>query len=207
MKKAYLFLIQALMALSLVCATGCSKGEDDPYGKNVGEDTFANTSDDDSGTSDTSGGSFKIGQSYQGGIIFYIDDTGKHGLIVTSEDQSPGMQWYNGSYIATGATGTMIGTGKDNTTKIVQAQGEGNYAAKLCDDLVFNGYSDWYLPSLNELSILYLNRDVIGYYTAKYWSSSESDNYNAWYQNFNDGSQGSGNSKSNAFRVRAVRAF
>ena len=194
MRKVYLFLIQALMALGLVFAIGCSK--------------------DDGKENETPSGSLKVGQSYQGGIIAYIDETGKHGLIAAPEDQSPGIQWYeygpiSDAGVTTGATGTMVGTGKSNTEKIVQTQGQGNYAAKLCDDLVLKGYSDWYLPSINELDILYRNRNAIGmFYASYYWSSSEYSYYQAWSQNFSDGKQNYYNSyKITANRVRAIRAF
>jgi hypothetical protein len=46
--------------------------------------------------------------------------------------------------------GTVIGTGNTNTNLIVAVQGNGNYAAKICYDLVLNGYSDWFLPSRDE---------------------------------------------------------
>ena len=148
-----------------------------------------------------------IGDKCLGGIIAYIDDTGEHGLIAAPSDQSTGIRWYNGSYITTGATGTAIGTGKSNTDKIVQVQGNGNYAAKLCDDLVIDGYGDWYLPSKGELNELYKNRDVIGGFgTSYYWSSSEYTNYEAWCQYFGSGRQDE-SSKGNTWKVRAVRAF
>ena len=148
-----------------------------------------------------------VGTYYQGGIITYLDGSNQHGLISAPEDQSTGIQWYNGSYIVTGATGTAIGTGKSNTTAIVEAQGGGSYAAKLCDDLVLNGYSDWFLPSLDELNILYQNRNLIGgFTTGVYWSSSEHNFSNAWYQTFTNGYQHYYN-KSYTYRVRAVRAF
>jgi hypothetical protein len=108
-----------------------------------------------------SSNSLKVGQSYQGGIIAYIDATGKHGLIAAPQDQSNGIQWSNGeSFLVT--TETAIGTGKNNTARIVQMQGNGAYAAKLCADLVLNGYSDWFLPSTDELNMLYQNRLEIG---------------------------------------------
>jgi len=150
-----------------------------------------------------------VGMSYQGGIIAYIDATGQHGLIAAPQDQSADIQWYDGNYIVTGATGTAIGTGKSNTKKIVQKQGSGNYAAKLCDDLVLNGYDDWYLPSKDELNELYKNKYLIGGFSTKkdfYWSSSEHNFNNAWLQYFNDGSQYY-YFKYYTYRVRAVRAF
>ena len=156
-----------------------------------------------------------IGDNYGGGIIAYIlvsVDPGyvagqTHGLIAAPGDQSTGILWWNGSYITTGATGTAIGTGAANTTAIVASQGAGSYAAKLCDDLVLNGYSDWYLPSRDELNKLYLNKRAVGgFATYFYWSSSEDYAYYAWYQYFGVGSQYF-DIKFNYFRVRAVRAF
>ena len=155
---------------------------------------------------------FTLGQSYQGGKIFYIDSSKQHGLIAATADQAaypPGIQWYNGSFVITGATGTAIGTGQANTNDIVTAQGPGSYAAKLCDDLVLNGYSDWYLPSKDELNQLYLNRAVVGGFASRYyWSSSENDNSNsiAWTQSFGYGYQFL-NSKDDTLALRAVRAF
>jgi hypothetical protein len=159
---------------------------------------------------------YGVSDSYQGGIIAYILQSGDpgyvsgqlHGLIAAPSDQSSGIQWYNGSYIATGATGAS--TGNTNTNTIVSHQGSGNYAAKLCYDLALGGYSDWYLPSKAELSKLYLNRAAIGGFTSNYyWSSTEyapSGAGNAWFYSFTGGYQGYGN-KMNTYAVRAVRAF
>jgi len=189
MKKTCLFLTQAVIALSLVFAVSCNpKDDDDKIPK----------------------GGLKIGDSYQGGIVAYIDGTGKHGLIAAPKDQSPGVQWYNGKDVFLVTTGTAIGTGKNNTKRIVQMQGNGNYAAKLCDDLVLNGYDDWFLPSIDELNELYKNRLEIGGfdYTGIYWTSSEGVNRNdiVYYQYFSSGNQ-SNNYKNATHRVRAVRAF
>jgi hypothetical protein len=112
----------------------------------------------------------------------------------------------NGTAIS-GADGTAIGTGNQNTIDIMTFCNEAGIAARLCGDLVLGGYSDWYLPSTSELNQLYLNKVAIGgfadYY---YWSSSEGDNGNAWNQYFGNGSQNSF-SKYYTYYVRAVRAF
>lgn len=147
--------------------------------------------------------------TYQGGIVFYIDNTGQHGLICAPEDQSSGIQWYNGSYLTTGAIGVEIGTGQENTSIIVTIQGDGNYAAKLCDDLVLNGYDDWFLPSIEELHLMYLNLKLsaIGNFADWwYWSSTEDNINNALDHAFHHDSQ-SFAVKYDTLPVRAVRAF
>jgi hypothetical protein len=156
-----------------------------------------------------------IGQSYQGGVIAYLLQQGDsgydanvpHGLIAAPYDQSSGIQWYFGSNLITGATATILSTGNANTNSIVSSQGNGIYAAKICYDLVLNGYNDWYLPSKDELNKIYLNKTTIGSFGSfNYWSSSEDNSGVAWYQNFLYGYQ-STNDKNYTYYVRAVRSF
>ena len=153
--------------------------------------------------------SFAIGQSYQGGIIFYIDGTGAHGLICATTNQSTGIRWYNGSYVTTGATTSSVGYGNSNTNTIVSYQGTGSYAARLCYDLILNGYSDWYLPSRSELSLMYTNlksAGLGGFSSIDYWSSTEYSATSAYYQSFSTGTA-SYATKSTTKYVRAVRTF
>ena len=157
-----------------------------------------------------------IGDFYQGGIVFYIDDSRLHGLIAAPKDQSDGIRWHNGSLVRTGAGGTAVGEGQVNTNQIVAAQGVGDYAASLAANLVLNGYSDWFLPSRDELNLMYwkigpgapwplTNIGGFGYDT--YWSSSEDYYYTAWLQIFSNGGQIGTNHKDYHLRVRAIRAF
>jgi hypothetical protein len=161
-----------------------------------------------------------IGQTYQGGIIFYLDPSGCHGLISSSADQSSGIQWYNGSFFATNATFNGVKAGQSNTRLIVDAQGSGSYAAQLCNDLITytnDGlFEDWYLPSRSEL---YLMRQNIGQGNAlglgnvgsfsgnSYWNSTEGGTTNAGTLDFSNGTQNFYIQKNLIRYVRAVRAF
>ena len=153
----------------------------------------------------TGGGNFThyIGEEYGGGVIFHLwkDNAGvEHGLIVALTDQSTSQAWSNVTSAAIGTSAQSSWDGLSNSNSIVGQAGHTSSAAKLCLDLVSGGQSDWYLPSIQELNMLWNN-----YYTvtralsqisgatqlsnSAYWSSSES------------------NYKDRTFCVRAVRAF
>ncbi|MBZ4218982.1 MAG: DUF1566 domain-containing protein [Chlorobium sp.] len=125
----------------------------------------------------------KIGEYYGGGIVFFLNNTGQHGLVAAKAD--------------------MQGHSPDK---------EDGYftwanAKDVCQNLVSNGYKDWFLPSKDQLNELYINRSAVGNFIDKfYWSSTESDASNAWRQFFGDGYQHD-YSKSQGYRARAVRAF
>jgi len=148
-----------------------------------------------------------IGAHYGGGIVFYIDETGQHGLIAAATDQSRGQWGCTGTSI--GGTGTVIGTGQANTKAIVNGCRTEGIAARICDDLILNGYNDWFLPSKDELNQMYIHQTVIGGFANHifaYWSSSEYDGSKAWFRSFYSGTRNITN-KCDTVYVRAVRAF
>lgn len=157
----------------------------------------------------TENSTLTIGENYEGGIIFYIDPTGQHGLVCAETDQSSGAQWeYCGSVI-NGADGTAIGTGNQNTIDIVNNCYDDSCAASICSDLVLNSYEDWFLPSKEELILMYDNLYLnnLGSFSADdYWSSSEKSETYAWFKGFYLGTTGSTN-KGASLYVRAVRSF
>jgi hypothetical protein len=156
-----------------------------------------------------------IGESYGGGIVFYVYDNGQHGLIAATVDQSAGIRWYGGSNTNTQARAFGVGAGLKNTAIIIANQGpvDGNaFAATVCNEYVVTvaavTYGDWYLPSRHELNLLYLQKAVVGGFSNNnYWSSAESNDSGAEGVSFLNGNILSFFPKSNTFNVRAIRAF
>lgn len=160
-----------------------------------------------------------VGDFRDGGVVFWVDPTDNtHGLVCAVSDQSTGIQWFNGANIVTGAIATSIGTGQANTTAITSAQGDGAYAAQICNDLSLNGYDDWFLPSVDELQEIYSNKATINATAlansgtslggvVNYWSSTENSSSGASYLNIFDGAVVPNGFKGSGLSVRAVRAF
>jgi hypothetical protein len=177
----------------------------------------------------------KIGSYYAGGIIFYIDKTANHGLVCGDKDLGEAVWGGNGKIEASGY-GIADGSGLANTKKIVEQASwfidKGFFsstkrpvptAARLCLESIYNGYTDWYLPTTSELKLMYenLHKNNLGGNTFRtyggnfksgvYWSSSELDTNDAVVFNFANGTAynyGCGyTTKSQRHYVRAVRAF
>ena len=163
----------------------------------------------------------KIGDTYAGGLVFWLDGNGG-GLIAAPSDQSGAAEW--GCYgTIMGANGTAIGTGYQNTIDIVNANcspyfSGNSIAADICANLTLGGYSDWFLPSKDELNEMYSNigqgnalglGNVGGFADSDsdYMSSTEIDAYNAWCQYFNNNGLQDYHDKIMTTYVRAVRAF
>lgn len=155
---------------------------------------------------------FFIGQKYGGGVIFYIDSSGQHGLIAAEKDQGTTVPWGCEGTVIEGTKHT-IGSGQANTQFIVNGCSEAGIAGRICDDLVLNGFSDWFLPSFYELKQMFINKSVVGGFDnsilCTYWCSSLSKDNMPYMMTsartkilaYNK------TSKSSHFRVRAIRAF
>jgi len=167
---------------------------------------------------------YQVGDFAHGGVVFWVDDSGEHGLLCAKGDQvgEDSIQWYNGSYVNTSAWGDGLYAGEMNTALIVAAQEGGpyDYAAAMCASFGFivDGvkYGDWYLPSVDELKLMYQNKNAIdstsaanggaSFTNSEYWSSEEYDLNNAYIVNFNGGNTDY-KSKNRKYKIRAVRKF
>jgi hypothetical protein len=161
----------------------------------------------------------KAGDWFHGGTVFYENGSGE-GSIVNDMDLGY-YQW--------GCWGTLIGdatdnNGRANTDSIVKfhdglpdyygnptqcdAANDGTVAAKICDTLSLNGYTDWFMPAKNEIYKVYQKRNFIGNFSSNYyWSSTEYDGNYACIQYFSSGFQGWGSKNSTANNLRCIRKY
>ncbi len=173
------------------------------------------------GPSGTGGGHY-IGEAFGGGVIFHLwkDNAGvEHGLIVDKTDLSTGQAWSNVNATLIGPPAQSSWDGLSNSNAIVGQVGHTISAASFCLNSSNGGQSDWYLPSIDELSLLWHNRfnvnkslSTLGGATvlpflAHYWSSTENNSNYAWAFFFNVGYADYSFNKNSARYVRAVRAF
>lgn len=168
-----------------------------------------------------------IGEAYGGGRVFYVYDNGQHGLIVALNDAG-NVPWCNSSYTGvyvtqTNATSDGINAGIRNTDMIIAAYSNadanpnGLFAAKMASDyfIIIDGikYSGWYLPSMYELNLLYLQKNNLNllFQTNTYWSSNNSVMTSdillyAWNINFMNGAQSS-SLKTTYCGIRPIKSF
>ena len=169
---------------------------------------------------DATSPTYSIGDIVNGGVVFWLDSTGQHGLVAAFSDYSTTRVWgcmgvylpnvpvvsFGGVGIPVGF-GAEIGAGFNNTNDILQdcPAAPAAFAARSLG-------AQWFLPSPKELNQMFVNKGVLeavsGFtaFSTEYWSSTPGNDNYAWYQNFADGGQG-GKAKSVALNVRAVRAF
>jgi hypothetical protein len=161
---------------------------------------------------------YSIGDIVNGGVVFWLDSTGQHGLVAAMSDVATSVEW--GCY----------GTDLPNVPNVTSNPPVG-FGAEIGDG--FNNINDiltdcptapaalaarslgaqWFLPSAKELNQMYINtttlEGVSGFtaFSSSYWSSTEVDGINARRQLFDDGDQRSTSKSNTASSVRAVRAF
>lgn len=179
------------------------------------------------------GTTYSVGDFAQGGVVFWVDETGQHGLVCAKVDQDSGsgIRWDNGSFTDTDAHGYGIYAGAMNTMLIIADQGPKaeDYAAGLCAhySVTESGvtYGDWYLPTEEELELMYENKATIDSTATANGGSSFACGDTSWNENmywssldqyyifgyatakcFRIGIQG-GVFKWHTLRVRAVRRF
>jgi hypothetical protein len=123
------------------------------------------------------------GKSYKGGLIYYLNATDGTGLVAHTQDNSSSVNW-GGFGDVTGANSTIIGSGITNSYAIMSYFLNTDTAADFCDNLVLNNYSDWFLPSKDEMLMMItkLKNKPNVYFSAVsgYWTSSNYDFNNAW---------------------------
>jgi hypothetical protein len=168
---------------------------------------------------------YKVGDFLYGGVVFWVDETGQHGLVCSKTNQSSSIKWYAGTFGRTQAKGNGLYAGQENNSIIISTHvilgDDGDlYAARLCNELEITEnnttYGDWYLPSKLELYLMYENKEIINatatanegesFVNDVYWSSTENSDSDAWVLDLSNG-QESIIFKSFANNVRAIRSF
>jgi len=149
-----------------------------------------------------------IGSRYAGGIILDLDNSGESGIVCASEDVGLYTWGCPGSFVP--GTTTSLGSGSANTDSIVISCATRPIAASVCSGLVANEYTDWYLPSRDEMQLMY-NRLHLqgqgGFGSGWYWTSSQSGSSTAWALNFGTGALSGSASKGLSGMVRPIRTF
>ena len=179
---------------------------------------YANTSGSTTGNS--GGFTHYVGELFGGGIVVSVWKTAgaEHGLIASLTDLSTGIQWTTPAWqsYSLNQSAQSLSYGGGNTNAIVTQAGAGtSYAAGLCNAYSYGGYSDWYLPAINELKQCYNSQQVVnevlgdsnGFQPNSYWSSTERYDNTAWLQDFIYGITGDNAKYLTNISVRAVRRF
>lgn len=155
----------------------------------------------------------RIGDNYGGGVVFYVDSSGEHGMVAAPPlGYKVWADWpYTNALV--GNTSWQIGAGKTNTQKILASGSFGTgTAAGACDALIYGGQDDWFLPSWDELTQLKLNKDKIPFFAnfgnaGGYWTSQEATYHSAFLIAINASSSFNQEEKGSFFLVAPVREF
>ena len=229
----YSLRVRAIRAYSIQLFEGCSHPEACNYNSLVEEENgscvYPSPGLDCNGNEQQA--PIEVGSFAEGGIVFYVDETGEHGLVAALEDiaeginiqdwgSSDGLEWGCVDVNVSGADEMNIGAGYQNTLDIVaqncQTVNGGVSAAQATLNYESEGYSDWFPPSLNQLDEMYEvlgnngeEFNVGGFETndySYYWTSTEKTSESAHSVNFSNGNS-AGFGKMFSLRVRAIRAF
>jgi hypothetical protein len=158
-------------------------------------------------------GNPQVGDYCYGGIVFYLDETGEHGLVAAYEDLSGtyefgcyGVPIWNG--------GQVVGTGYSNSLGVVDYCSQSPIAATEALNYETGDYNDWYLPSIDELVEMYITiaqggpeGNIGGFENNFYWSSSGQDNYTCWGGTFTESIVTVSVSRNGSNKVRPIRSF
>lgn len=180
------------------------------YDTSLGDLSFYNGSIWVSTTGSASSTIYTVGQNAQGGKVFWVDETGQHGLVMSTSDVSPGIVWTNGYSITKAYSNGAYG-GAINTYLINQSLGNGPNATYVAIQHTGGNFGDWYLPTFNELGLM-RSSGVSGIASGVYWTSNEyivstgQLPINAYNFDFSNGT-GILSDKLNLHKVRAVRKF
>jgi hypothetical protein len=147
-----------------------------------------------------------ISERFGGGIVFYVDESGEHGLIVAEEDASSEAKWGCSETLLPGASGVELGTGQANTSAIVAACSDTAFAAQIADNFVLDGFDDWYLPSKEEF-VLIVKANILPKVFKYYWTSSQANAGYAWQGSLDNATSIMENYKNNNKRVMVIRKF
>jgi hypothetical protein len=161
-------------------------------------------------------GDYKIGDTGPAGGIIFLDkgnfSDGWRYMEAAPSGNEFKSQWSNKRRTRVDSTMTTVGSGMLNTqamVDILNREKEYNCAAQLCAATEINGYKGWFLPSKDELDLMYKNlkaRGLGGFRDEDYWSSSQDGKSDGSCQNFKNGRQ-HGRDKDNTYLVRPIRAF
>jgi hypothetical protein len=155
-----------------------------------------------------------------GGLIFYVNPEyardGWRYLEAAPVDQSAGAKWGCFRHAIAGAKGTSVGTGRQNTLDMTATCTERATAADLCAAYTLNGVGGWFLPSRDELRLMFRNLNAAGLGdfrsagmadNCEYWTSSQETADMAWHLDFADDGRQHYDDKDYPRRVRAIRSF
>lgn len=146
-----------------------------------------------------------VGEYYGGGIIFYVEEDGKHGLITKTIEES---KWQHGTFTDDYTVRDGVGTANFNRKRLEVIQNPDAYDAESSSNNPENSLGKWYLPTKYDMDKLYLNRMVVGGFSdfSKGWKSLETSSLSAWYQSFVVGVSFP-NGKDDSEYIRIVREF